>query len=185
MRALWPLFGIANQLLASIALCLATTVILKMALRDRTKARPSFALVTLVPLLWLLAVTGTAAVQKIWHSDPRIGFLAQAEAMSKKLASLKAQTASLTEADFPAHRKLISQAAKQLGNARLDAVVTGFFLTLVVGIFLISVREWLLLLARKKAAEPRETPPTWLSDYTVAEPSRSGFSRCSPWQWPC
>src|SRR5258708_2330262 len=97
INSLWPLFGIANQLLASIALCLATTVILKMALQSgsgvppaqldeegaawqaRSKARvplrsPAFALVTLVPLLWLLAVTMTAGAQKIFHSDARIGF---------------------------------------------------------------------------------------------------------------
>src|SRR5213076_351608 len=69
INSLWPLFGIANQLLASIALCLATTVILKMHLGDRP--RPAFALVTLIPLVWLLSVTMTAGVQKIFHSDPR------------------------------------------------------------------------------------------------------------------
>ena len=132
---------------------------------------PAIALVTLVPLLWLLAVTGTASVQKIWHSDPRIGFLAQAKAMSTKLDLLKGQTASMTAAALPAHQKQISQATKQYGNAMLDAGVTGFFLTLVVAIFLISVREWILLLARKKVAELRETPPTWLPAYAAAEVS--------------
>src|SRR5258705_1113644 len=64
INSLWPLFGIANPLLASIALCLATTVILKMHLGDRP--RPAFALVTLIPLMWLLSVTMTAGVQKIF-----------------------------------------------------------------------------------------------------------------------
>jgi carbon starvation protein len=182
IKALWPIFGIANQLLASTALCLATTVILKMALQSRTGVpsvrgaggtpalrSPALALITFVPLLWLLTVTSTAAVQKIWHSDPRIGFLAQAEAMTKRIESLKAQTAGVSETALPAHQKLIAQTAKQMGNAYLDAVVTGFFLALVAGIFLLSVREWVLLLARKKAAEPRETPPVWLPDYAVAE----------------
>src|SRR5437773_6046820 len=87
INSLWPLFGIANQLLAAIALCLGTTIILKMSLRtDESKVqspksrvgRPALALITLVPLLWLLAVTMTAGVQKIFHPDARIGFLAQA-----------------------------------------------------------------------------------------------------------
>src|SRR5439155_16671467 len=93
INSLWPLFGIANQLLASIALCLATTVILKMALNGAPNSRsvqtadpkhaplesgaprrsPALALVTLIPLVWLLSVTTTAGVQKIFHSDPRIG----------------------------------------------------------------------------------------------------------------
>jgi carbon starvation protein len=63
----------------------------------------------------------------------------------------------------------VSQTAKQAGNATLDAFVTGFFLILVTAIFLLSVREWILLLARKRAVEPRETPPTWLPDYAAAE----------------
>src|SRR5262245_30753426 len=85
INSLWPLFGIANQLLASIALCLATTVILKMQLAAPSETteekpggrwrHPAFALATLVPLAWLLAVTLTAGHQKIFDSDPRIGFL--------------------------------------------------------------------------------------------------------------
>jgi carbon starvation protein len=188
IKALWPIFGIANQLLAATALCLATTVILKMALRSgapRSSAapsgmpphsepelgapRPTLALVTFVPLLWLLAVTGTAAVQKIWDGDARIGFLAQAQAMSKKLESLQAQTSSVPAASLAAHQKLMSQTSKQAANATLDAAVTGFFLVLVAIIFLLSMREWILLLARKRAAEPRETPPTWLPEYAIAE----------------
>src|SRR6266496_3766435 len=97
INSLWPLFGIANQLLAAIALCLATTVILKMSLtgapntpapavaeRAGSKAgaprrSPWFALVTLVPLVWLLSVTMTAGLQKMFHSNPKIGFLAAAQ----------------------------------------------------------------------------------------------------------
>src|SRR6185295_18280613 len=68
IKALWPIFGIANQLLAATALCLATTVILKMQLGKGIKVpgpksnvlhHPALALITLVPLLWLLTVTGT------------------------------------------------------------------------------------------------------------------------------
>jgi len=81
IKALWPIFGIANQLLASIALCLATTIILKTQLRD--KRHPALALVTLLPLVWLLSVTGTAGLQKIYHPNPGIGFLAKAEQLKE------------------------------------------------------------------------------------------------------
>jgi len=187
IKALWPIFGIANQLLASIALCLATTIILKMVLRPGTteaagkRPGPVLALVTVVPLVWLLTVTGTASVQKIWSEDPRIGFLAKARQIESD--QLPKQEALLRDAYAAAAGKLGSPESEHLDkvlaatlslrsqrtNQYLDAVVTGFFLALVVGIFLISVREWVLLLARKKAAEPRETPPTWLPDYAVAE----------------
>ena len=188
IKALWPIFGIANQLLAAIALCLATTIILKMSLGTPSTASartengqpagsvpgaplrsPAFALVTLIPLLWLLAVTGTAAVEKIFHSDPKIGFLAGANAAQEKRAALRAQLGNIPAEQLPAQNKLIAQLAKQSFNFTLDAAVTAFFLSLVVLIVLISVREWLLLLARKKLAVLRETPPTWLPDYAVAE----------------
>jgi carbon starvation protein len=150
INSLWPLFGIANQLLASIALCLATTVVLKMQLASRTEilgqkpGHPAFALVTLVPLLWLLTVTMTAGLEKIFSPDPLIGFLAGAAQMN---------------ATKPA----------QAFNYRIDAVVTAVFLTMVAVIFLFSLREWILLLGRRKLIELREAQPVWLPDYAVAE----------------
>ena len=171
IKALWPIFGIANQLLAATALCLATTVILKMQLGAESKVqspkpkvlgRPAFALITLLPLFWLLAVTGTAGVQKIFHSSPTIGFLAGAKVAATKADQLRAT-------DATANAKAIAQLGKLSFNLRLDAFVTAFFLALVVSIFLISVREWILLLARKKLAVLHETEPTWLPDYAVAE----------------
>src|SRR5205807_1138625 len=79
VRALWPLFGIANQMLAGIALCLATTIILKMQLApaapnegaEKKRNGPTLALVTLIPLAWLLAVTMTAGGEKIFHNETR------------------------------------------------------------------------------------------------------------------
>ena len=181
VNSLWPLFGIANQMLAAIGLCLGTTIILKMALQPKSEVQspkskvrgPALALITLVPLVWLLAVTVTAGVQKIWNADPRIGFLAQANALSAKMPSLESALAAANTAGDAA---AIEQAQKVLQtngvlrfNNRLDAAVAGGFLLLVAAIVLLSVREWILLLARRKPAVLRETEPVWLPDCAVAE----------------
>ncbi len=146
INSLWPLFGIANQLLAAIALCLATTVILKMQLKKN--GRSMYALVTLVPLLWLLVVTSTASVEKIFHSNPKIGFLAVAKTFTAN----------------PALRF----------NALLDAVVTALLLAMILAIALLSFREWILLLARKKLISLSETEPMWLPAYAIAETGPRG-----------
>ncbi|PYK65702.1 MAG: carbon starvation protein A [Verrucomicrobia bacterium] len=173
INSLWPLFGIANQLLAAVALCLATTVILKMTLQSGpgpVPRSPAFALVTLVPLVWLLVVTMTAGVQKIFDPDPRIGFLAAAEVYSEKIAEAHPATGSpkTDDAMAPAQRALESN-KRLLFNNRLDAFVAGMFLVLVVLFVAVSAREWILLLARKRLATLRESDPVWLPDYAVAE----------------
>jgi carbon starvation protein len=185
INSLWPLFGIANQMLAAIGLCLATTIILKMNLRPEAPGagrevkvgRPAFALVTLLPLVWLVAVTFTAGAEKIWHPDPRIGFLTQARVLKDKIdlaegftlelmtreESIKWQHDSeIAKAELPQNRALRF-------NNLLDAAVTFTFLALVSIILVISVREWLLLLGRRKLADLRESDPVWLPDYAVAE----------------
>src|SRR5712664_3279560 len=130
INSLWPLFGISNQLLATVALCVATTIIIKMG-----KVR--YALVTLLPLGWLVSVTFTAAWQKIFDPRPRIGFLAHA----RNLASSPAQEAS-----------------RLIFNDRLDAIVTGFLLVMVVLILLESVLECVKVLSGRKQAGVKETP---------------------------
>ena len=181
IRSLWPLFGIANQMLAAIALCLGTTIILKMQIGNgkeaqstqRTRGNPRFALITLAPLVWLLTVTMTAGLQKVLHSDPRIGFLSQAAAMNQQWPALQQ---ALEAAKVSGAPTAIKEAEKTLRENRvlhfnniLDAVVTSSFLVLVAAIVLLSAREWILLLARRKLATLCETPPVWLPDYAIAE----------------
>lgn len=168
INSLWPLFGIANQLLAAIALCLATTVILKTHLApqevDGTPkiGKPAYALVTLIPLIWLLLATMTAAYQKIGDQDPRIGFLAKAEQLDSRLPDLQEAADSLPPEAQPAALRAINDNRAERLNQKVNAVVAGIFIVLVSIIVALSVREWLLLLGRKKLAQLQETEPVWL-----------------------
>ncbi|MGA8152051.1 MAG: carbon starvation CstA family protein [Terriglobales bacterium] len=131
INSLWPLFGIANQLLAAVALCVATTIIIKMG-------RVRFSAVTLVPLLWLVAVTFTASWDKMFDPNPRIGFLANA----RQLASLA-----------PSH-----EVERLIFNDRLDTLVTAVLMFLVALILLESVFLWASVLAGRKEANVKESP---------------------------
>jgi carbon starvation protein len=139
INSLWPLFGISNQLLATIALCLGTTVIIKMG-----KAR--YAWVTLVPLGWLAAVTMTASVEKIWDPNPRIGFLAHARFLAGQLAAGTVEPEKIAETQ------------RMIFNDRLDAAVTFIFAALVVVILLESGRHWWLYLRGRKTPVLTEVP---------------------------
>ncbi len=136
INSLWPLFGISNQLLAAVALCVGTTIIIKSG-----KAR--YAWVTLVPLAWLLAVTLTAGWQKIFAPDPRLGFLAHVRATSARLAA-----GSLDPAI----------GARLIWNDRLDAALAGAFMVIVMALVIASVREWTLVIRGRKPAVVKETP---------------------------
>jgi carbon starvation protein len=136
INSLWPLFGISNQLLASVALCVGTTLIIKSG-----KAR--FAWVTLLPLTWLLAATLTAGWQKVFAADPRLGFLAHAASVADQMAAGAVTAAMGTRLIF---------------NDRLDAVVTILFMVITVLVVLSSAREWVLILTRRKPAQAKETP---------------------------
>jgi carbon starvation protein len=127
INSLWPLFGIANQLLAAIALSVATTVILKMR-------GPKYMWITCAPLAWLVLVTFSAGWQKIFSAVPRIGFLAQAAQIEAALASGKLAAAAAAQ-----NRTL-------LFNARLDAAVCGVFMILVAIVLLDSLRLWYRIL---------------------------------------
>jgi carbon starvation protein len=136
INSLWPLFGISNQLLASVALCVGTTVLVKAG-----KAR--YAWVTVAPLAWLLAVTFTASYQKVFADDPRLGFLAHARQTA-------GQIAAGTLDPSPGGRLIL--------NDRIDAALALLFVLVVVLVVLASVREWALVLLRRRPAETREAP---------------------------
>lgn len=139
INSLWPLFGIANQLLAAIALCVATTILVKMH-------GAKYMWITVMPLAWLVIVTFTAGWQKIFSALPRLGFLAQAAEVEAKLAS----------GTVPAARLAEMQAV--VFNNRLDAVVCGLFMILVATILVDSVRVWIGILRGKREARLLETP---------------------------
>jgi carbon starvation protein len=130
INSLWPLFGIANQSLATVALCVATTIFIKMG-----KAR--YAPVTLVPLAWLVLVTFTASYHKVFDPNPRIGFLSHAR--------------QLAQAAAPGSARLIF-------NDQLDAVVTGVLTLLITVILLEAAREWIRVLSGQKEAQVKEAP---------------------------
>jgi len=128
INSLWPLFGICNQLLATVALCVATTIIIKMG-------RARYVLVTLIPLCWLVAVTFTAAYHKVLNPNPRIGFLAHA----RQLAAAGAD-------------------ARLVFNDRLDAAVAGALVVLVAVVLIESGLEWARVMSGRKECTVKEAP---------------------------
>ena len=130
INALWPLFGISNQLLAAVALCVATTILIKMG-------RQRFAWVTLAPLAWIVIVTMTAGGQLVFSADPKLGFFARAAAAAQSVDP---------------------DAARRVFNYRLDALITLFFMAVVALLIFTSAREWWLVLSKRKAAVVHESP---------------------------
>jgi carbon starvation protein len=130
INSLWPLFGIANQLLAAVALCVATTVVIKMG-------KMRYAWVPMLPLAWLNAATLTAGWQKVFSPDPRLGFLAHAR--------------TLIDSSNP-------NAARMIFNDRLDAAISLFFMAVVLVVLLASIREWVLVASKRKAPVMTEAP---------------------------
>ena len=139
INSLWPLFGIANQLLAAIALCVGTTILVKMH-------RARYMWITCVPLVWLVIVTFTGGWQKIFSPEPRIGFLAEADHWSAILASGQVAASKVAETEA------------LIFNARLDAFVCGAFLVMVTLILIDSVRVWVGILRRTREAHVKEAP---------------------------
>ena len=130
INSLWPLFGLANQLLSVVALCLGTTLLIKMR-------KSKYLFVTLVPLCFMCAVTFSAGYLKVFSPDPRLGFFSGAQ-------SLLSQAAAITDPIKAANL------ARQATIWRFDAFVAVFFLVLVLLIVLGSARQWWQLLRGTK-----------------------------------
>eukprot|EP01030_Chromulinospumella_sphaerica_P016973 gene16973-16791_t len=123
INTLWPLFGIANQMLAAIALILGTCVLFKMK-------RARFAWVTMVPTVWLLLCTLTAGFQKIFSANPKVGFLAHAAKYQ----------AAYAEGKLLAPAKSMAQMQQVIFNDYLDASLAGFFVIVVLSILVFGIR---------------------------------------------
>jgi carbon starvation protein len=124
VNTLWPLFGVANQMLAAVALTLATVVIFKMK-------RERYAWVTILPTIWLVACTLTAGLQKIFHDDPRIGFLAHAERYS----------AAAARGEVLAPARNMDQMSQIVLNDRIDAALAALFVAVVVSILFFGIKS--------------------------------------------
>ena len=130
INTLWPLFGIANQMLAAVALLLGTVVIFKMK-KDR------YAWVTAVPAAWLLACTMTAGWLKIFSTDPKLGFLAHAGKYA----------AAIAEGKVLAPAKSLAAMERVVFNDRLDAVLCGLFMGVVLSVLIYGAKA--ILAARR------------------------------------
>jgi carbon starvation protein CstA len=140
INTLWPLFGIANQMLAGIALILATCVLFKMK-------RARYAWVTMVPTAWLLVCTLTAGWQKMFHENVRIGFLAHAR---------KFQDA-IDQGIVLAPAKNMPEMQRIVFNDYLDAGLAGFFMLVVIAVLYYGVRT--VLAARASATPSAQESP--------------------------
>jgi carbon starvation protein len=148
INSLWPLFGISNQLLAAVALVVATTILLKMG-------RLRWIWVTLAPMAWLVIITMTASWQKIFHPSPRIGFLSAANAMAAQLAAGKIPAAKIAET----HRLIFNQ--------RLDAVVTAVLASMILVLLVEAAIQWTALLTRRREPVLHESPyvaTAWMAE---------------------
>jgi len=119
VNILWPLFGIANQMLAAIALSVGTAILIK-------SGKIRFAWITAIPLVWLLIVTSSASYQKVFSEDVRIGFLSAARVMTEKisLGNLPIKDLNVTE--------------KLIFNLKLDAGIT-IFLVIILWVVIFDV----------------------------------------------
>ncbi|MGO4479645.1 carbon starvation CstA family protein [Massilia sp. 2TAF26] len=140
INTLWPLFGIANQMLAGIALTLGTVVLFKMK-------RAQYAWVTIVPTIWLLICTLTAGWQKIFHENVKIGFVSHAKKFQ----------AALDQGQVLAPAKSLDQMSRVIFNDYVDATLCGFFMFVVIAVLVFGIRT---ALRANREARPtvKETP---------------------------
>lgn len=141
INSLWALFGISNQMLAAIALAIGTTVIIKMG-------KQRFAWVTFIPFLWLTVTTLTAAFMKLFSSQPAIGFIAHANKYA----------AGIARGEVLAPAKDMAVMHQIVFNDWLDAIVTAFFIFVVVILVVNALILWYQMLIQKKTYPLMESP---------------------------
>ena len=141
INQLFPLFGIANQLLAAVALTVGTTILIKMG-------KLKYAWVTLLPLAWDAAVTLTASWYKVFSDNPKIGFFAQRSAAQESLAA--------GEPFAPA--KSLEQTQQVIVNSTVDGILSILFAVLIIIIILDAVRVWFGLIRGRKQPVMSEAP---------------------------
>jgi carbon starvation protein len=150
INSLWPLFGISNQLLAAVALCVGTTIIIKMG-----KAR--YAWITLLPLTWLAIVTLSGGWIKIFSESARLGFLSHARLFEGMVGA----------GTVPPGVASIEAARRMIFNDYLDAGVAAFFMTSVVVIIVASTIEWIAVLSGRKRAVTTEVEYSHTRDFVI------------------
>ncbi len=150
INTLWPLFGIANQMLAGIALIFATVVLIKMK-------RERYAWITAVPMTWLLICTLYAGMLKVFSANPRIGFLAHADKFS----------AAIARGEVLAPAKSMAQMSRVVLNDRIDATLALLFMSVVVIVFVLAVRTAIASL-RSRLPTAAEAPYVAVKDAPAA-----------------
>jgi carbon starvation protein len=146
INQLFPLFGIANQLLAAVALTVATTILIK-------SGKLKWAWVTAAPLAWDATVTLTASWQKVFSDDPKLGFFAQRDAFQE----------ALDDGEVLAPAKDIGDMEQIVTNSTVDGVLAAFFALLIILIIADAARVWIGIIRGRRPLETTEVP---------AQPSR-------------
>jgi carbon starvation protein len=141
INQLFPLFGIANQLLAAVALTVATTLLIK-------HGKLKWAWVTGIPLAWDAAVTLTASYQKVFSDNPKLGFFAQRDKFQ----------AALDKGDVLPPAKSIDDMNLVVTNSTVDGVLAALFAVLIVIVILDAARIWFSVIAGRRPAETTEAP---------------------------
>ncbi|MET8864377.1 carbon starvation CstA family protein [Nonomuraea sp. NPDC004580] len=151
INQLFPLFGIANQLLAAVALTVATTLLIK-------SGRLKWAWVTGVPLAWDAAVTLTASWQKVFSPDPTLGFFAQRDRYQAALDQGQLLAPARTE---DAMRQIVV-------NSTVDGVLAALFAVLIIVVLLDAARIWIKAIRLREPLPDTETP---FQESTIVAPS--------------
>ena len=141
INQLFPLFGIANQLLAAVALTVATTILIK-------SGRLKWAWVTALPLAWDAAVTLTASYQKVFSDDPKLGFFAQRDRYQD----------ALDQGEVLAPAKSIDDMQAIVTNSTVDGILAALFAVMIIVVILDASRIWMRVILARRPLPTTEAP---------------------------